>query len=507
MSGPNQEDGAAAEQLQHSWKFAVKKLDDDIQQVESRKLGFGDVVAYELEVIKNSLFPMLVVFLGLAALLLPFYNYSQSAIAELNAQGFVASVDRVTELQLCPSAADPDDCLDPRFNQTYGVQEQFGQVYDGFLPTVVPYLPLTMFVIPIVFFIGLMVTMSTCAGPLGVGSDGKQSSDTDIWATGRLIRWVMLAGAVVFTAAQCMKSLGRIPSRVGSLLSIFALAVAFYGSYRGIVHKGKGDRNVCKGYIATSLGSGLMAIIVNQYIFKRVDSEAGLCILWAVWVVMGELIMGYWRLCVRRLDLEKVDTHVVCMLSIQGGTCINTMKRIPLLCLTQYSFIVVMNIVSFFLEVLNRITVVKRDTFFDKCIRRMKEEEMSWKKSTLHRQVYIHNEMLQEIFELIFPIPLAMILYAVQFNPVGVPVEVAPIVTNCVLQMLQEFCADGCAIYYGSKYQNKFYRVAATNMWNPYRFKLMTFLIGTSTFGVNGFFLYTYLRVGQTDGGAHITLV
>jgi hypothetical protein len=505
MSGPDTETSAQQE-LQYSWKFAKKKLDDDIAQVESSGLGLSGVIQYELDVIKNALVPMVAVFGVLAVLLLPFYAYAQTAIADLQQEAFVPDPALLTELQLCP-AADPETCMDPRFNVTYGVQEQFGQVYQDVLPKIVPYLPLTMVVIPVVFFFGLHVTMSACAGPLAVAQDGKQSSNTDVWATSRLIRWYMLGGAVVFVAAQCLKSVGSINSRVGSFLSILALALGFYGSYRAIVHKGHGDRNVIKGYIVTCLGSGLLSIAVNQYLMKRIDTELGLCLLWVVWLFLAELTMGYWRLCVRKIDLEKVDTHVVCLLSIQAGACINTMKRIPILCLTQYSFIVTMNVLSFFIEVLNRVTTVRRDTFFDRCIRRVKDEDMSWKRSNLHRQVYIHNEMLQEIFELIFPIPLAACLYAIQFNPVGTPVIATPMVVNCVLQMLQEFCADGCAIWYGSKYQNKFYRVAASNMWNPYRFKLMTALIATSTFGVNGFFLYTYLRVGLTADGAHITFV
>jgi len=156
---------------------------------------------------------------------------------------------------------------------------------------------------------------------------------------------------------------------------------------------------------------------------------------------------------------------------------------------------------------LNRVTVVSRDEFFDKCFRRMTKEEATAWKDPLHRQVYIHNEMLQEIFELIYPLPVAVLLYLIQFSPTGEPIDFATIAVNCVMQIVIEFFADGFAIWYGSMYQSKFYRVAATNMWNPYRFKLLCFLIATSTFGINGFFLYTYLRVGETPDGDYITLI
>jgi hypothetical protein len=364
-----------------------------------------------------------------------------------------------------------------------------------------------MIIIPTVFFGSLHFTLSTCGGPLGTKPDGTQSGDTDASATSRAIRVPMLIGGIVFVLAQTLKSIGMIGSRPGSVISIASAGVALYMGYRTIVHRLGGDRQVVKGYIVSSLSAGAMSIVVNQYIMKRLKTEMSLCILWLAWNVIGEFVMGYWRLCVRRLNLEKCDTHVICFLSIQAGACVNINKRVPLLCLSQYSFIVAMNAISFVIEVLNRITVVRRDTAFDRCVRRMKDEDMTWKRSTLHRQVYIHNEMLQEIFELVFPIPLALALFCIQFNPIGVPVDPGPIATNCALQMLQEFCADGCAIWYGSTYQRKFYRVAASNMWNTYRFKLMTVLIFSATFCVSGFYLYTYLRVGETFEGKHITLI
>jgi len=369
-----------------------------------------------------------------------------------------------------------------------------------------PYLFLSMIVVPIATGFTFHVCACVAGGPLAQNPDGSQSSYTDVWATHHLLKWITAASIVGFLVAQSGKAIGVLSSKLGSLLTILVFAFWAIASYCKLV-AAKGDRQMLKGFLFSSFLAAAFAIVANQYVMKSISKEIHLCVLWFVWNVCGELCLGYFRLCVRRLDLTKCDTHTCFLLSTVCCATINGNKRIPLLCLTDPMYITVMIFACFLVEVLNRITVVKRDEFFDRCVRRQTlEAALEWKDS-LHRQVYIHNEMLQEIFELIYPLPLGIIMYVIQFSPTGEPIGFATIAVNCLLQILIEFFADACAIYYGSKYQSKFYRVASTNMWNPFRFKMLCIMITSSTFCVNGFFFYTYLRVGETPSGDFITLM
>ena len=92
------------------------------------------------------------------ALLYPFYSYAQEAIPILLEKGFLADAEQLKKLRLCPPNAG-DDCVDPRFVMTYGVQEQFGQIYEGYLPQVPSYLTISMIWVPLVF----VVTITLCA--------------------------------------------------------------------------------------------------------------------------------------------------------------------------------------------------------------------------------------------------------------------------------------------------------------------------------------------------------
>jgi len=166
-----------------------------------------------------------------------------------------------------------------------------------------------------------------------------------------------------------------------------------------------------------------------------------------------------------------------------------------------------MNAVCFVVEVLSRITVLARDRLIDTTLRRMSAEEAEAWKDTLHRQIYIHNEMLQEILELVAPVPMALLLYLMQYSPTGEPVKLEPMLLNTVLQVLQEFCADAVAIYYGSSHQKKFYRVASKSLFDGKRYKLLLVILSSTVYGVNGFYFYTYLRVGKTWGGDYVTLI
>jgi len=282
--------------------------------------------------------------------------------------------------------------------------------------------------------------------------------------------------------------------------------VTWYVVYRKFRSTGAEPRAV-KGYIITALGTGLVAIIVNQFISKRVTSEAGFIVIWVLWTVIGEMFMAYFRCQCRNVDLTKCDPHTVPLLSVQGGLTINCGKRIPLLCLFSINTIIIMNVVSFFVEVTNRITILGRDRMIDRCIRRLSAEEAEAWKDTLHRQIYIHNEMIQEILELIAPVPIAVLLYLIQYSPSGAPVLIGPLALNTVLQVLQEFLADAVAIHYGFKYQKKFYRVAAKSLFSVERYKYILVIITAITYGVHGLFFYTYLRVGKLPTGEFVTLI
>merc|ERR1712139_168587 len=99
-----------------------------------------------------------------------------------------------------------------------------------------------------------------------------------------------------------------------------------------------------------------------------------------------------------------------------------------------------MNAVSFVVEVLNRNTILWRDGVIEARVR-----GKDWK-DALHRQAYIHNEMLTEMMELIFPVPVAVVLYLIQFSPESKALPLMPILVNTTLQLVQEFLADCIAL-------------------------------------------------------------
>lgn len=130
----------------------------------------------------------------------------------------------------------------------------------------------------------------------------------------------------------------------------------------------------------------------------------------------------------------------------------------------------------------------------------------AWK-DVMHRQAYLHCEMLQELIEVLFPIPMTVLLYWIQFSPTGEKVELAPMLVNCGLQVGQEFVADCMAIFWGNSQQNKFYRVAATNLFRGYNYPMMVMILVTVAYATNGFYFATYLKVGKTHAGDYVSLI
>jgi len=259
--------------------------------------------------------------------------------------------------------------------------------------------------------------------------------------------------------------------------------------------------------MVSGMVSCVLAVVMNQFVVKKVASQVGFCMIWLAWTILGEAITSYWRLKMRYCDLSKMDVHLVPILSICMAVTINCGKRIPLLCLTDYTYIVVMNAACLTFEVFQRLTVVGRDIWLDQKYFRMSGEDSKAWMDVLHRQTYLHNEMLMEMMELMFPVPLSIVLYMIQYSPEGKAVLLAPILTNCILQILQELVADCICLWVGSTRQNKFYRAAKTSLFTKQSYMMLVFLIPAVCFGANGFYFYTYLRVGLTPDGDYVTLI
>merc|ERR1719498_2316174 len=100
-----------------------------------------------------------------------------------------------------------------------------------------------------------------------------------------------------------------------------------------------------------------------------------------------------------------------------------------------------MNIVCFLFEVFTRLTVTRRDFWIDRYVLRKSVEECEDWKDALHRQFYLHNEMIQEMLELLFPLPITVVLYMIQYSPAAQAVRLAPILSNCAIQIVQELLA------------------------------------------------------------------
>jgi hypothetical protein len=487
-----------------SWHRSMKHTMDRINDLEKTPLGLADVCKYELNVLIATFVPMLIALGSLMALLYPFYTYAREAIPILLEKGFLADAEQLKKLRLCPPNAG-DDCVDPRFVMTYGVQEQFGQIYDGYLPQIPSYLTLSMIWVPLVFTVTITLCAVVAASKQAV-VDGKKQSHVDFKGGWKAVGLLNAVGCLPVVFAQAVKSLGKVSSTIGSGATLMTAAVVFWLTVRK-VRKIDGDHGVPTGYLVGCIWTGMVMVGINQFVMKKVTSQTGLCVIWFVWSFCGEITLTYWRMKLRNVDLSKVDSRIVPLLAVPLSVSINCGKRIPLLALTDYSYIIVMNVACFMFEVFTRLTVVQRDGWVDRKLLRKSFEECEAWKDALHRQCYLHNEMIQEMLELLFPVPITITLFMIQYSPEGRAVLLAPIVTNCAIQIVQELIADCLCIVIGSRMQGKFYRVAKSTLFTRQTYALLVVIVSLVSFSVNGLYFFTYLRVGLTRDGHYLTVI
>merc|ERR1712096_214256 len=158
--------------------------------------------------------------------------------------------------------------------------------------------------------------------------------------------------------------------------------------------------------------------------------------------------MIFLRKGVRTVDVSIFDSRYVTLPLIWTVSIVMTIKKVACLSIQSWTLITVINLVSFGWEVTNRITVVKRDMAMDRWIWGEKSTDLS----PPHKQLYIHAEIVSEIFELAYPIPIGVLLYMIQFSPSGVPPAGVTIVYNVVQQIVVEMLADCVAIFYKSRF-------------------------------------------------------
>mgnify|MGYP003957991205 CR=1 FL=1 len=487
-----------------AWQRTLKYTMQCIKDMESTPLTILEVCKYEVNVLIATFVPMVLSMSVLLVLLYPLYLYAQEAIPQLIEQDFVPDAEQLKKLRLCPPNAG-DDCVDPRFVMMYGVQEQFGQIYEGYLPPIPMYMTLVIFWVPFVFFL-LVVVFAVVSASKQAVVEGQKQPYLDYKEGWKQVGLLNVASMLPFSLAQAAKATGMVSSIVGSGVSFVSVCGTFWLTMRKF-RKIDADLRLPEGYMCGTLMASTIMIVINQFFVKRVTSQNGLCILWLVWTVLGEMLLSYWRLKLRHVDLSKVDTRIVPILSLCISVQVNCGKRIPLLCLTDYSYIIVMNIVCFVYEVSTRVTVVRRDFWIDRHILRKSIEECQAWKDALHRQFYLHNEMVQEMLELLFPLPITVTLFMIQYSPEAKVVLLAPILTNCAIQIVQELLADCACIMVGSRMQNKFYRVAKANLFSRQSYALLVFFLTFIIFAVNGLYFLTYMRVGLTADGHYLTVI
>jgi len=313
-----------------------------------------------------------------------------------------------------------------------------------------------------------------------------------------------MLSAFFFIIAATLKGLGMVSSVIGSVLSMLPVIWVFVMDFRTLKEHGA-DSQIIKTFGVCVSIFGILSIVVNQFLFNRVNTQGGLVGLWVLWNIVGEGGLAYFRMAVRRVDLTKSDATAVPLLQILLSILTICGKKVPLLCLTDYNYIFMINVLSLLIEYFGRVTCVARDRFYDRRIYGVAEADLDKWKDPLHRQVYIHNELISELLEVLFPIPITIMLYFLQFSPTGEKVLLMPLLTNCLLGILQEFVADCTSIMYGSNYQNKFYRTAASTLFTGRNYQLLCVLAPMGAYGMLNLFFFTYLRIAKTHDGDFVS--
>jgi hypothetical protein len=274
-----------------------------------------------------------------------------------------------------------------------------------------------------------------------------------------------------------------------------------------MVTRAGGEARVCKGTLYTVVMAMMVTVIVHQSLMKRVTKDAHCLVLWMFWVVVGEYTMAYARKGLRNLEVSVTDSKFAPFTVVATFSIINLAKRVPQLLMTTIPMIVLTNVLCCIVEILNRTTLAARDKWMDVKIFKAGNDDIAAWTNVTHRQVYLHCEMLQEVLELVGPIPMTVMMYMINFTVSVEPPDLTVMVVNCTLQMLQELVADCIAIWWCVKYQGKFYRVGFRNLKSREQVFVYFVAAGFSAFGCLGMFLLQYLRVGLTKDGEYVTLI
>jgi hypothetical protein len=484
-----------------SWKASMKfamqdptsptmKLQADIDRDKVTEFGAAQVLVYEFRMLLFAI-PLIIWTTGLTVLcMVPFYEYGKDAIDTLIDVGFVQSPDM-------RKGMGPDD----RFIMEYSWQDQAAQEYEGLLLRSPSWLvAISGILSPMLPMLGVSL-MFACAWPI---AEGKKQ--IEYWDGVRKLAPYALPASVLVCVAQTLKALGYVSSVVGSAIS-FPPCIGGMCLFMRLVVRAGGESRVCKGTLYTVIVAMMLTVVVNQSLMKRVTSDVHCLVLWMFWVVAGEYTMAYARKGLRNLDVSVTDSKFAPFTVVATFNIINLAKRVPQLLMTTIPMIVLTNVLCCLVEVLNRTTLAARDRWMDAKLFKADQDDISAWANVTHRQVYLHCEMLQELLELVGPIPMTVMMYMVNFTVSEEPPQLSVMILNCSLQMLQEVVADCIAIWWCVKYQGKFYRVGLKNLNS--REQNFVFLIssGFSAFGVLGMFLLQYLRVGLTKNGDYVTLI
>jgi len=292
-----------------------------------------------------------------------------------------------------------------------------------------------------------------------------------------------------------------LPRNVGNLLFLItAIAFVWWGRRKMNRAGGRFPR-----WIPTCTIFTMLLSIGNTNLISTFTSDMQLAISWLVWVVITEIVMLLMRKGIRTTDFSKADARLMPLTLIFPMVCLTVCKKVPLLSIQGKGIIVAINALSFVLEVVGRVTVSRRDMFLDRCLWR-ENLPQPWLEP-IHKQAYIHAEILGEMFEFAFPIPLGAILYLIQFTPSGDPVPGSVVMLNVGLQIAQELLADVCAVFYKSRFLNTFYTVA----WGSFLGRTQVLLGAALAASVAGaqvsFMICGQLRVALTEAGQYITLL
>lgn len=342
-----------------------------------------------------------------------------------------------------------------------------------------------------------MVLMLLCVTPK------KQAAErANLWDGCRLLRFLVYF-PVIATALSCLERASILSRSAASIPFILMAALTLWMASRKMGREGG-------RFPKYTAPCGILTFVVsyaNTRVMQKFVSNQELAIVWMIMVVFAEVLMIFFRKGLRTVDFSQLDSRLVPLIFVFPLAMTMVLKKVPLLSIQDVGLIYGINAVCFVWEVVSRITVVQRDMYLDRCLWRESVPEGSAWLDPAHKQAYIHAEILSEIFELAFPIPIAVTLYLIQFAPSGTPPEGWIIALNCGLQIALELLADFCAISIKSKWQGTFYKVALGNFGTRTQFLLVAGLVVGMVSAQSNLMIVGQLRVAKTPDGHYITLL